>query len=310
MKLYHSLKPHPLVRAERTDGTTAERHGTLAIDGTVLAYVERGDPHAEPVVLLHGYLGSHLSWRHQIEPLAARYRVLALDWFGWGDSGRDATLAFDYDSEVDRLRRVLDGLGAGACNLFAHDYGGFLALGLCQRHPERVRRLALLSSRAHRTFNPTWAAIFGLTSVACRLPLLRGLLAHLPLGAIHRRGVGRELRRGVFDDACFEHYAGWMSRDPAGGRFWAHFFSQYRVAARADLDRGLPAIACPTAIIWGRDNPYLPVAIATDLAARIPDAVLTVLESTGHYVMEERPAPVLHALEDLLARPIARSSRV
>src|SRR5262249_10809033 len=144
----------------------------------------------------------------------------------------------------------------------------------------------------------------------CGRPVRGGWRAPLPLGAIHRRGVARELRRGVFDDACFEHYAGWMSRDPAGGGFWTHFFSQYRVAARADLDRGLPAIACPTAIIWGRDNPYLPVAIATDLAARIPDAVLTVLENTGHYVMEEGPERVVHALEDLLARPIARSSRV
>src|SRR5262249_58366298 len=136
VRLCPSLKPYPLVIAERTDGTTAERHGTLAIDGTVLAYVERGDPHAEPVVLLHGYLGSHVSWRHQIEPLAARYRVLALDWFGWGDSGRDATLACDYDSEVDRLRRVLRALGAGPCNLFAHDSGRFLPPRPCPRHPD------------------------------------------------------------------------------------------------------------------------------------------------------------------------------
>jgi pimeloyl-ACP methyl ester carboxylesterase len=49
-----------------------ERSRRLAIDGTVLAYVERGDPYAEPVVLLHGYVGSHLSWRHQIEPSSKR----------------------------------------------------------------------------------------------------------------------------------------------------------------------------------------------------------------------------------------------
>lgn len=283
-------------------GTQSERERTLALDGTVLAYIEHGDPHAEPLVLLHGYLGSHLSWRHHIEPFADRHRVLALDWFGWGDSGRSETIACDYDSEVDRLRRVLDGLGVGACNLFAHDYGGFLALGLCQRHPERVRRLALLSSRAHRTFNATWATVFRATSAACRQPALRALLARMPLTALHRRGVARELRRGIFDEACFAHYAGWMSEHPAGGRFWTHFFSQYRVAARADLERGLPAITCPSAVIWGRDKPYLPVAIATDLAAKIPGAALTIVENTGHYVMEERPEAVLRALNDLLAR--------
>jgi pimeloyl-ACP methyl ester carboxylesterase len=289
-------------RAIRTPAAAPPARRDLSIDGTRLAYVECGAGDAECIVLLHGYLGSHLSWRHHIAPLAARHRVLALDWFGWGDSGRSLALRYDYESEVDRLRRVLDALAIERCNVFAHDYGGFLALGLCQRHPERVRRLALLSSRAHRTFNRTWAAIFGATSLACRVPLLRALLAHLPLTAMHRRGVARELGRGIFDETCFAHYAAWMSRDPSGGRFWAHFFSHYRVAARPELASGLGAIAGPVAVIWGRDNPYLPLAIAEDLAARIPTATLTVLERTGHYVMEERPAEVQRALDDLLQR--------
>jgi pimeloyl-ACP methyl ester carboxylesterase len=61
------------------------RRGTLRIDGTTLAYAEQGEAGAEPIVLLHGYLGSHRSWRRQIDALAAAHRVLALDWFGWGD---------------------------------------------------------------------------------------------------------------------------------------------------------------------------------------------------------------------------------
>jgi len=43
-------------------------HRTLAIDGTTLAYVEHGVADAECIVLLHGYVGSHLSWRHHIAP--------------------------------------------------------------------------------------------------------------------------------------------------------------------------------------------------------------------------------------------------
>ena len=72
---------------------------------------------------------------------------------------------------------------------------------------------------------------------------------------------------------------------------------------RADLAHGLGAMRCPTAVIWGRDNPYLPVAIGEDLAARIPNAALTVTEKTGH-VMEERPAEVQQALQVLLRRSV------
>jgi pimeloyl-ACP methyl ester carboxylesterase len=290
--------------AESIATRTALSRRRLSIDGTTLAYVERGDGAGEPIVLLHGYLGSHLSWRHQLAAFDAGYHVLALDWFGWGDSGRSLTLPYDYDSEVDRLGRVLDALGVTRGNLLAHDYGGFLALGLCQREPQRVIRLAVLNSRAHRTFNATWATIFGATSAACRTPIVRTLLAHVPLTAIHRRGVARELARGIFDQACFAHYAGWMSDDPMGGRFWTRFFSHYRVQPRAELAHGLGAMRCPTAVIWGRHNPYLPVAIGEDLAARIPGAALTVLENTGHYIMEERPTDVQRALNALLARSV------
>jgi pimeloyl-ACP methyl ester carboxylesterase len=169
-----------------------------------------------------------------------------------------------------------------------------------------VLRLALLGSRAHRTFTPRWVIAFGLGSIMSRFPLVRSWMARLPLTAIHRRAVERELRRGVFDQACFEHYAGWMSKDPAGGRFLTSFMAQYRVAPRADLAAGLAKIECPTAIVWGRDDPYTPVGIASDLAAHIRGSRLTVLEQTGHWVMEERPREALGALATLLAEEALR----
>jgi len=271
------------------------------MDGTTLAFVERGNREAEPIVLLHGYLGSHLSWRHHIDALAETHRVLALDWFGWGRSCTSLTMRYDYDTEVDRLRRVLDALGVGSCNLFAHDYGGFLALGLCERHPTRVRRLALLNSRAHRTFTPAWATIFGLVGAGARLPIVRQIVARLPIGAIHRRGVRREFARGIFTEEAFAYAAGWMSK-PGGGRFYVDFFRDYRVRPRADLARGLPAVSCPTAVIWSRRNPYLPVEIGTELAATIPNAKLTLLEAR-HFIMEECPREVAEALAELLRTP-------
>jgi pimeloyl-ACP methyl ester carboxylesterase len=270
------------------------------IDGTPLAYLELGEAGAEPVVLLHGYMGSRLSWRHQLAPLSAAHRVIAVDWFGWGDSGRNLALRYDYDSEVERLERVLAALGLGRCNLFGHDYGGYLALGLCQRRPHLVRRLALLASRAHGTFNRTWRSIFGLIGTAGRRPSLARAMARLPLAAVHRLSVRRELGRGVFDERCLDHYAGWMSHD-GGGAFWTRFMAEYRVEPRADLDAGLAAIRCPTAVIWGSDDAYLPPAIATHLAATIAGAELTMLNA-GHFVMEERPQEVLLALLALLGR--------
>ena len=181
---------------------------SVRVDGARLAYVELGDPAAASVVLLHGYPADHRSWRHQMPALAEHHRVLALDWLGWGESERRTDLRFDYDTEVARLGRALDALGVGACDLFAHDYGGFLALGFAQRHPARVRRLAILNSRAHRTFVPAWYVAFTAVSLLGRTPLGR----LLPFAAINRAGMREPLRRGFVDK---ETLAGYLS-SPAG----------------------------------------------------------------------------------------------
>jgi len=207
------------------------------------------------------------------------------------------------NAEVDRLRRVLDALGLRRCNLFGHDYGGFLGLGFCQRHPYRVRRLALLNTRAHRTFTRRWATVFGLIGAACRSPTLGGVAARLPLGPIHRRLCQPWLKAGIFDERSLDSYVGWMSRDPEGGRFYARFFRDYEVQPRPELAAGLPGISCPTAVVWGRRDPYLPLAIASELARDIPGAALTLIDGAGHFVMEERPADVQRALARLLDRP-------
>jgi pimeloyl-ACP methyl ester carboxylesterase len=272
----------------------------LSIDGTSLAYADSGPRDGEPIVLLHGYLGSHRSWRHLIEPLAARHRVLAFDWLGWGESGRPATLSYAYDVEVERLGRVLDALELPAVNLFAHDYGGFIGLGFCLRHPDRVRRLALLNSRAHRSFNRKWHAIFAAIGAAARTPILHPLVMRQPLLATHRASVRRELRTGIFAPDSFAYSNGWMDT-PEGRRFSLRFFADYGLAERAELAGGLDAIRCPTAIVWSRVNPFLDPRTPEELAARIPGAVLTRIEA-GHFIMEEAPREVLSALQALLAR--------
>lgn len=277
---------------------------TVRVDGARLALAELGDPGAEPIVLLHGYPANHRSWRHQLPGLAEDHRVLALDWLGWGDSERRTDLRFDYDTELDRLGRVLDALGIDECNLFGHDYGGFLSLGFTQRYPTRVLRFALLNSRAHRTFVPSWYAIFSLVSLLGRGPLVGTLARLLPLSAINRAGLRRPIRAGVIDRHTLDSYLHWMST-PHGARWLLHFFGQYEVRARPELADGLDAIRCPTAIIWGTADDYLRTSIAEQLAARIPDAELTLIEQAGHFVMEEAPDTVLVALRHLLARRCA-----
>jgi pimeloyl-ACP methyl ester carboxylesterase len=97
-----------------------------------------------PVVLLHGWPQSWYEWRKVIPGLAARFRVIAPDLRGLGESSRPAD---GYDKKTvggDVWRLVHDVLGLDAFYLVGHDWGGPTAYAVASAHPEGVRKLVIL----------------------------------------------------------------------------------------------------------------------------------------------------------------------
>ncbi|MCM6777054.1 alpha/beta hydrolase [Nocardia sp. CDC159] len=155
--------------------------------------------------------------------------------------------------------------------------------------------MAILNSRAHRTFPAPAYQLFAGLSLAARTPGLRELLARSPIGTANRIGLKRYVRLGCFDDELLDHYVG--AFDETGGRRrYVRFLDGYEVRERPELVAGLGRITCPTAVIWGDRDPYIPFTIAEDLVARLPRATLTRIAGADHYVMEERPDEVTAAL--------------
>ncbi|MBF6159942.1 alpha/beta fold hydrolase [Nocardia cyriacigeorgica] len=287
---------------DRTEPATTPSAITLrevAVDGARLRYAEAGT--GDPLVLLHGWPESHLAWEHQLEPLSRLRRVIAPDWFGWGESTRAPGWNCDYDSEVDRIARMLDALGLDRVDFACHDYGGFLGLGFVQRHPDRVRRFAILNSRAQGTFTPAFYLLFGLFTVAARHRLLRPLLTTAPIYWVHRIGMAGYLRNGTFDSERLGRYLA-MLRTPQGRREYAQFWAGYDVRERPELAIRLAEISCPTTVIWGTHEPAIPMATAEQLARDIEGAELIRIDA-DHFLMEQRPAEVTDALRRWLQRP-------
>ena len=97
------------------------------------------------VVLLHGYLESMLVWEDFIPFLYKEVRVVTLDLPGHGISvvaGEEHPMEFLADTVADGLRE----LGIERCTLVGHSMGGYVALAFCERHPEMLDGLVLLSS--------------------------------------------------------------------------------------------------------------------------------------------------------------------
>ncbi len=255
-------------------------------------------------MLIHGYPQSHYMWRHQIPELAKTHRVIAVDWFGWGESERILSQPVGYDAEVERIGKLLDALAIDRCNLIAHDYGGYISLGFLIAHPERVLRFGILNSRGHETFSRSGFWACWLVATASRTA--PGLLAALPLEKAHRFGLEPYEQAGIFDKELVDRYVGWMG-ESKNRQWFARFFAGYRLRPRRHQLEALGKLDIPTAVIWGDADPWCPNDIADELAATIPGAALTKIAHGMHYIAEHKPAEVTAAITGLLARPPARA---
>jgi pimeloyl-ACP methyl ester carboxylesterase len=258
------------------------------LSGLRVRYVRRGRGPA--MILRHGLASSIYTWADVIPALARDHDVVAVDLPGFGGSDIPGGLSSDvYPATVLGL---MDRLGISRATLVGNSLGGAVGIVLAARHPERVRRLVLIDSAGYN-LDPS------------RRPLILRLVGSAPTAAaldalpVRRRVVAAALHQVFHDPARVtpervEEYLAPLARPGATD------------AVRSVLTRqggfGLPALVSEvrvsTLIIWGRNDRWIPVADADRFAAAIPGAHKIVLEECGHVPQEERPAEVVHLLEE------------
>ena len=115
------------------------------VNGISLHAQEHGS--GKPVLLLHGWPDSSYLWRNQVPFLAANgFRVIAPDLRGFGRSDRpEGVPAYSRQNSVADVVGILDALGIDAADIVAHDWGAGVAWLTATAHPNRVRRLVVLS---------------------------------------------------------------------------------------------------------------------------------------------------------------------
>jgi pimeloyl-ACP methyl ester carboxylesterase len=134
---------------------------TVATSGARLSIMEAGV--GPPVVALHGLGGTKGSFLPTVAALAGRFRVIALDLPGFGDSDKPIGAAYDARFFADASIGLLDALALDRVHLIGNSLGGRIALEIALRHRCRVGRLALLApSLAWRRDRP-WVPLLRLT---------------------------------------------------------------------------------------------------------------------------------------------------
>jgi abhydrolase domain-containing protein 6 len=270
------LWPTPLARlfmaADRRYGRL--RSCRIQSQGIDWHYLEGG--HGEPLVLLHGFNADANHFNRVSRHLAAHFRVLAPDLPGFGLTQINEGLSFRVEDLADRVLAWLDDLGIHDCYLGGNSMGGYIAVAMARRAPERIRGLWLLAPGGLR--DTKLSPVFEEVAEERHNPLvIRNL---------------RDFQRLV--DYCFVHppwipgpLARYLARRSAGSAVRAQrIFDAMRYDSRPleDLARGLET---PALLTWGQADQVLHPHGAGLLSELLPNNKTLILPSVGHLPMLE-----------------------
>ena len=251
--------------------------------GVRLHYVEQGDPAGHPVLMLHGYTDSSFSFSRVVPLLDRRYRTFALDLRGHGDSERPAAGYALGDFAADVVA-FMDELGLENTTLVGHCMGSLVAQRVALVAPERVVRLALISSMT---------AARNLVGVSELKEAVEALGDEVPAE------FAREFQAGtVYGGVSDEFMDGVVAESlKVPARVW-------RETLRGLLDdehvSRLGCVSAPTRLFWGERDALLTRAEQEALAAALAHAGLTTYAETGHSPHWERPELVVRDLESFI----------
>jgi 3-oxoadipate enol-lactonase len=237
-----------------------------------IAWIEAGG--GPPVVFLHGVGGSRTAWGPQLRGLSDRFRCIAWDMPGYGDSELLEPLTFE--GIADRLVGLLDTLAIERADLVGLSFGGMHAMHTALRHPERVNRLVLADTSPRFGANGTTAAEW----TAARMePLDRG---ETPADAAER--VIDAITSVTLTGQIRDEVVGAYGRIPVDG-----FRASLRCLPTHDVLDRLDAIAHPTRVIVGELDEETPIAYSQSIADGIPHSDLRILDGVGHLSPSEAP---------------------
>lgn len=281
-------------------GLAGFEHRFETLAGTRLHYVVGGKNDGDTVVLLAGYPQSWFAWRKVMPMLGMRYRVIAPDLPGQGDSDRPLD-GYDTQSLATILHALLDRLGVRRYCLAAHDVGAWVAYPYAALFGDELRRLALLDAGIPGITLPdalpvapdrawrTWHFAFHV------IPDLPEQL----IGGRERAYLDWFLRRKaanpqVFSDADMDEYLRVFTRE-GGLRAGLAYYRAAAQSARQNRELSARGKLRMPLLALSADQGSIP-DMATPLRAHAEEVQGATIAHCGHFLPEEQPAAVVDAL--------------
>jgi pimeloyl-ACP methyl ester carboxylesterase len=250
-----------------------------------------------PVVALHGLGGTKASFLPTLAALADRYRVIALDLPGFGESDKPIAAAYDAAWFARAVTGLLDALEIERAHVIGNSMGGRVAIELGLTAPDRTDRIGLLSPALAWLRDRRWA------------PVVKALRPELGLIQLAPRAVVERVVRGLIPGAD----RGWAAagvdeflRSYLTPRGRAAFYAAARniYLDEPHGDNGfwtrLAELSPQTMFVWGRRDGLVPISFMRHVERALPAARHVELDC-GHVPQLERPRETHAAIRDFFA---------
>jgi pimeloyl-ACP methyl ester carboxylesterase len=261
--------------------------GDLVLDAEIA-----GADDGEPVLLLHGWPQTSLSWSRVMAPLASSgLLVAAVDQRGYSPGARPAEVsAYTTDKLVADACGVMDALGWPSAHVVGHDWGAIVAWELAARHPELVRTLTALSVPHPRAFAAALAGDAVQREKSAYMQFFRSDPAKA--AEVLLANDAAALRQVYADAVHHADVAAYVAHFSEPGALEA---SLRWYAAMGHMDT--PHVRVPTTFVWGQDDIAIGAAAAHGCGAFCEGPFeFRPLEGRGHWLPDEDPDAVVDAI--------------
>ncbi len=254
-----------------------------AMEGARMSFMQAGGG-PDTVLLLHGIGSNCTAWRFMFEALRTDYRVIAWNAPGYYLSDHLRAAAPTNWQYADALAALLDALDIEAAHLAGSSFGSMVGASFAARHPQRVRRLALLgASRGQKWLSAEERA---------RRLAMRDATADEGAVAMSEKRWRVLLGPNADDTTIRLTRAVLMATHPRGLKQAA------RASDSTDVCEFAADIAAPTLVITGSEDQVNPPAVGRAIAAAIPGSRFEILPDIGHLPKLEAPAATARLLRD------------
>src|SRR5580693_4152415 len=273
------------------------------VDGFKIFYRAAGAQDAPALLLLHGFPTSSHMFRDLIPLLADKYRVIAPDLPGFGQSDMPSHNEFRYsfDALADRIARFTEVIGVMRFALYVFDYGAPTGFRLAMRHPERITVIISQNGNAYEEgLSDGWNPIRAYWQDAS--PANRGALRDFlkPETTVWQYTHGTSDATRVSPDGySLDNF--YLSR-PGADQVQLDLFGDYasNVALYPKFQAYFRERKPPLLAVWGKNDPFFLPAGAEAFRRDIPGAEVRFFD-TGHFALETHCDEIAESIRDFLA---------